>query len=622
MSKQMTEGSRQMTDKKRRWTKVLGTPCGGRGTKDDSSCVIRSSCRGRPALESRARCPRHGWTMDEVLLALRLSSLVRRPSFIRSSVFCLLISVLCLMCGCDLFSKKDPYALQIPPERFRKVQTLELKEAKPEEQVRDINDVNEAPAKELELSLEQCRAMTLENNLELKVQLISPAMAAERVSQEEARFEAAFTSNVNYVKQDTPTASFLDEISGSQTDYFGAGLGVQVPLRTGGTINFDMADARLKTGSPYSIFDPSYSSDMSLSISQPLLRNAGRRVNTYSIRIAEYERQITDARTKLEVISVIAAVDRVYWRLYAARRELEVRKKQYDLAEALYQQALRFVDAGDKPQVEVIRTEAGVAQQLEAIIISENNVRDRERELKRTLNKVGLGMQTPTVLIPGTEPDPVRYELERKRLVTTAMEHRMELLELELQIAEDVAGVEYAKNQTLPLVTLGYTYNINGLGATRDDSFDLLFDTRFEDHRVGLQLEVPLGNGAAKSRLRQAFYQRRQRLASRENRQAMIELEVLNAVDQLEANWQRVLASRQSTILDGRLFEAEKRQFELGLNTSTDVLQTQANFANSQSAEIQALAEYQIALVDLAYATGTLLGAAKVGWEPIVPTTD
>jgi len=548
----------------------------------------------------------------------------RLSSIILSSIVVFLLSyVLCFLAGCEQFSKKDPYALRIAPERFRKVETLELKEAKVEDQVRpDVNDVNEAPPKELELSLEQCRAMTLENNLELKVQLISPAIAAETVSEQEAKFEAAFSSNVTFAKTDTPTASFLDEISGSQTDYLRADMGVQVPLRTGGTVNFNMADNRMKTGSIYSVFDPSFSSDMSLSISQPLLRNAGRRTSTYAIRIAEYERQITDARTKLEVIRVIAAVDRVYWRLYAARRELEVRKQQYDLAEALYQQALRFVEAGDKPQVEVIRTEAGMAQQLEAIIIAENNVRDRERDLKRTLNKMGLGMQTPTVLVPATEPDPVRYELERKRLVVTAMDNRMEMLELELQIAEDVAKVDYMKNQALPLVTMDYTYNVNGLGANRDDSYDLLFDKRFEDHRVGLQLLVPLGNEAAKSRLQQAFYQRRQRLASRDNRQVMIELEVLNAIDQLEANWQRVLASRQSTILDGRLFEAEKRQFELGLGTSTDVLQAQANFANSQSAEILALAEYQIALVDLSYATGTLLGAAKVRWEPIVPTED
>jgi outer membrane protein len=531
--------------------------------------------------------------------------------------------ILCFLAGCDPFSKKDPYALRVNPERLRKIETLALKEAKDEGQVRpDVNDVNEAPPKELELSLEQCRAMTLENNLELKVQLISPAIAAERVSEEEARFEAAFSSNVTFAKADTPTASFLDEISGSQTEYIGTNLGVQVPLRTGGTVNFNMADNRMKTGSIYSVFDPSYSSDMSLSISQPLLRNAGRRTSTYAIRIAEYERQITDARTKLEVIRVLAAVDRVYWLLYAARRELEVRKQQYDLAEALCQQALRFVQAGDKPQVEVIRTEAGVAQRLEAIIIAENNVRVRERDLKRTLNQVGLGMQTPTVLIPATEPDPVRYELETKRLVATALDNRTDMIELELQIAEDVASVEYAKNQALPLVTMDYRYNVNGLGASRDDSFDLLFDKRFEDHRVGLQLLVPLGNEAAKSRLMQAFYQRRQRLARRDNRETMIEREVLDAIDQLEANWQRVLASRQSTILDGRLFEAEKRQFELGLNTSTDVLQAQANFANSQSAEILALTDYQIALVDLSYATGTLLGAAKVRWEPIVPTED
>ena len=527
---------------------------------------------------------------------------------------------LILLAGCEQFAgNEDSYQTRIAPEKTRRIETLELQEAEDEEKApADVNDANEVPPKELELTLEQCRALTLENNLDLKVQLINPALAAERVSEQEAQFEAAFYSNLTYSKSDTPTASFLDEISGSQVDYTSTNLGVQVPLRTGGTVTFDLADSRAKTGSFYSVFDPSYGSDTSVSISQPLLRGAGKRANTYAIRIAEYERQITDARTKLEVIRIIAAVDRVYWRLYAAQRELDVRKKQYDLAEALYQQAGRFVAAGDKPQIEIIRTESGVAQQLEAIILAENNVRDRERDLKRTLNKAGLDMQTPTVVIPATEPDPVRYELEKKLLVATAMNNRMEMLELELQIAQDFDTVDYMRSQSLPLVTMDYRYNVNGLGGTRNESYDLLFDKRFEDHRIGLQLVVPLGNEAGKSQLRQAFYQRRQRLASRDSREALIELEVLNAIDQLEANWQRVLASRQSTILDGRLFDAESRQFELGLGTSTEVLQAQTIFAESQRAEILALSEYQIALVDLAYATGTLLGAAKVRWEPIV----
>jgi len=522
-----------------------------------------------------------------------------------------------LSTGCEqLPAGEEFYKIKIAPEKLRQIETLDLEKAKAEE--RDRGDVNEVPPRELELTLEQCRALTMENNLDLKVQLISPAIAAERVSEEEARFEAAFFSNMGYAKTDTPVATTWD-IAGSKVDYSYTDLGVRVPLRTGGTITFDLVDSRSKTDSIFPTFNPSYSSDLSVSISQPLLRNAGKRANTYAIRIAEYERQITDARTKLEVIRVIAAVDRVYWRLYAARRELEVRKKEYDLAKAQLEQARRFVLSGERSQIEIIRAEAGAAQRLEAIIVAENNLSDRERELKRILNKAGLKMQTPTVLIPGTAPDPIHYELAKQRLVASSIENRMEMLELELQIAEDVSTIGYMRNQALPLVTMDYTYNMNGLGATKDDSFDLLFDKRFEDHRLGLQLLVPLGNEAAKSRLRQAFYQRRQRLATRDNRSALIEIEVLNAIDQLEANWQRILASRQNAILAGRLFEAEKRQFELGLRTSTDVLDAQTKFADAQSAEILALAEYQIALVDLGYATGTLLGAAKVQWEPIVP---
>jgi outer membrane protein len=76
-----------------------------------------------------------------------------------------------------------------------------------------------------------------------------------------------------------------------------------------------------------------------------------------------------------------------------------------------------------------------------------------------------------------------------------------------------------------------------------------------------------------------------------------------------------ILAARQTTIFYDQQYQAEKRQYELGMVKSTDVLDVQTNLADAQRAEICALADYQIALVDLAYATGTLLGAAKVEWK-------
>ena len=69
------------------------------------------------------------------------------------------------------------------------------------------------------------------------------------------------------------------------------------------------------------------------------------------------------------MIRVIALADRVYWRLYAARQELEVRKQQHELANTQLERAKRRLEAGEDAEIEVTRAEAGVAEGLEAIII-------------------------------------------------------------------------------------------------------------------------------------------------------------------------------------------------------------------------------------------------------------
>ena len=68
-------------------------------------------------------------------------------------------------------------------------------------------------------------------------------------------------------------------------------------------------------------------------------------------------------------------------------------------------------------------------------------------------------------------------------------------------------------------------------------------------------------------------------------------------------------------MLAARTAIGEERQFEVGIRTSTDVLEAQSRLADAQSREVQSLAAYQIALVDIAFATGTLLGQSKVEFD-------
>ncbi len=436
------------------------------------------------------------------------------------------------------------------------------------------------------------------------------------MSEEEARFEAVFQSSVAYAESDTPVSA----AAGTQSHLLEGKSGVSMPLRTGGTLDFNLADVRTHSFADGTSLDPAYTSSASASFSQPLLRNAGRRVNTHAIRLAVYGEQLAQTSTRLEIIRVLAAVDRVYWRLYASRCVLKVRRQDYDLAQRQLDTARRLVDAGERSPVEVLRAESALASRLEGIITAEVTVRDRQRELKQAINRPDVPQDSATIIVPGTEPDPAHYQFDMAGLKAQASRNRMELLDLELQLAQSDSTVEYLRNQLLPLVMLDYTYNVNGLGDSRRESYDLLDSRRFADHRAGISLLVPLGNGAAESRLRQALLSRQQKLRTKAEREALIEQEVLMSCDNLEAAWQRILANRQSVLLAQRLLDAERRQYELGINTSNDVLIAQAKLADAQSAEIQALAEHQIALVDTAYATGTILGAAKLRWqEPAAP---
>ena len=96
-----------------------------------------------------------------------------------------------------------------------------------------------------------------------------------------------------------------------------------------------------------------------------------------------------------------------------------------DLADAQLQRAKNLVDAGQVPRIEIIRAEAGLAQRLRAIIIAENLVRQRQRELKKALNIPGLDVDSKTKIITVTPPDPVDYNFEKQKLTQAAIENRM-----------------------------------------------------------------------------------------------------------------------------------------------------------------------------------------------------
>lgn len=393
--------------------------------------------------------------------------------------------VVALLAGCagNPFAwEEGDYGREVALDRLRRLEPAGFdKYAKPEFKVpTDVSGMIDKEAIErarkrfegvenYAIGLEEARASTLSNNLQLQIALVDPAIARETVSQEEARFESAFTLRTLWDENNTPTGLRNPDRTFSGTRLIEPG--VRIPLRTGETVNVNFA-AQRSNANPGGILNPSFSDDLGFSVSQPLLRNAGRRANTAALRIASYNQKAAEASTKLEAIRQLAAIDRSYWRLYQSKKSLEVTQQQYELAQAQLERAERRVKAGSAPEIEVIRSQAGVAERLDAIIRAQNAVLTQQRELKRVMNMPGLTIETPTMLTLSTEPDLVLYLFDRVVLTEQAVNTRMEMLELELRLAADAANIDLAQNRALPLITMDYTYNVNGLGPVRGKAFE------------------------------------------------------------------------------------------------------------------------------------------------------
>src|SRR5690606_32141406 len=133
-----------------------------------------------------------------------------------------------------------------------------------------------------------------------------------------------------------------------------------------------------------------------------------------------------------------------------------------------------------------------------------------------------LPVQSEIVIDLASVPDPALYAANSDAMISSALTSRMELLEVELQLAQDLVRIDLAENQALPELNLDALYRINGLGGSHGAATEILAENEFEDWRIGLTAAIPIGNEAAVSRLRQLVLGRLQRIATKQLREQTI----------------------------------------------------------------------------------------------------
>ena len=504
--------------------------------------------------------------------------------------------------GLDL-KKMTKIPAESPEEVRGRIQEEEKTSNKGTAHIPPLLEIRKGP---VSLTLEQAREHALANNLGLRSSLITPAIASQKVNLEQSRFDATFSSSVSY------DDNLMDRPGG----YYKSLSSLTMTLPTGGSVSVGKEIESKQLGTWLKTV---HMQGDGVDIKQPLLKGAGIRVATAPILIARLESRMSEAQAKINMIRLLADVEIAYWQLDATQRELIIHKNQVKLAQTQLENAEKLIAAGLFTKAERIRANAGLLARREALIVAETAVRLRERELKRLMQLPDLPVDSTNPIICETDWIPLRIKLDPKEVISKAMENRMELAALQLQLLLNDINIRLADNSLFPYLNLEMSYRRLGQALTQSQATKNLYgqDRSVDDYTVGATLAYPFGNRQSKAYRETSRLQKLKTMSSKKDLEIRIRKEVLDAVDLLERDWNRIIAAMDAAQGALEAYEAEVEQNFAGRRTSTEVLEASLYMAQAESRVVRALADYATSKVYIALSTGTMLGFSNIVWEPV-----
>jgi len=457
------------------------------------------------------------------------------------------------------------------------------------------------------LSLKECIAIALQNNLDLAVELFNPQVRNQDLVGEEAVFDPSAFLGAQRTDNRLP-GGFAFGSGASISDYWLLNTGVRQKILTGGTyeIRFDYEYLNSST----SALETS-NTRLLLSLQQPLLKNFGLDANQTGIRIATNNQEISREQLRLKASDVVTKVHDAYFDLIFALENLEVQQRSLRLATELMGLNRARVRAGVAAPVEVTQAEAQEAARRQDVIVAEKAVQDAEDTLKVILNipaSRGWGQS----LQPADRPPFEVKHFNLDEAVREAMQNRYEYRSAKLEIENKELTTRLTRNQLLPDLALTGNVSTSALDTRANRVVGDMFTSDFLSYGVGVVLTVPLGNRGPQATYLKAKLAADQARTSLQQLELLITQQVREAVRRVDANAKRVEANRVARGLAEEQLRVEQRRLEAGVTTTFNVLSFQRDLAAAQANEILAIADYNKSLANLEKVKGSVLEQNKI----------
>lgn len=521
------------------------------------------------------------------------------------------------------------------------------------------------------LTLREAITLALENNKDIEVTRQNVRSAEFDLTSARGFYEPRFAGRTYYEHAKVPVFSFFGGGSDGSltTSGIGGNLGITGNIdRGGGSFSLTTDNSRGTTNNLFSLVNPTYTQNLGIQYTQPLLRGRSFNQGKRTIEIAKRNLSLTDTQFRQRSIETIANVQRAYWDLTYGLRNLQVQRDSVKDAKDQLEHNRRLVDEGQLAPIDIVAAETQVANFEQSVYDALNTVTQSENTLKNLIaqskdDRLWIQSLTPIDPVDLTAPTTTLPEA-----LQAALENRPELELNKTQKDINQINQRFYREQTKPQVDLIASYSINGAAGALSNAINPfssnttpttnqlianvnalstqinptlpqitpipitpaptlpgnltggfgtalgnLLANRYPTYRVGVQFDLPLfGNKTNKAQLGKSLVEGEQINTQRQQLEQNIQVDVRNAlqfVRTAEARLRSAAISRENSV---KQYESEQRKLDEGQSDIYKVLERQTALTTARSNELRAQTELNKAIADLQRATGNSLKANNV----------
>jgi outer membrane protein len=513
------------------------------------------------------------------------------------------------------------------------------------------------------LTMREAIELALANNKDIEVARQNVRVAEFDLRAARGVYDPRFLTNSYYERNETPAASFLSgSASGSVTQsgfYSTSSVQGQTP-KFGGNYRVDFVTNRITTDNQFAALNPQYPSALVFSYAQPIIRGREFDQNRRTIEIARRNLSLTDAQFRQRAIETITGVQRAYWDLVYALRNLQIQRDAVRDARAQLEHNRRLVPEGVLAPIDVVAAEAQVSGFEQSVYSALDDVGRAENNLK---NLIAENREAPiwnVSLVPVDSVDVPPPAVPLQDAMQVALRSRPELQSSD--VAREINEVEqrFAREQTKPQVDFVASYTATGLAGSLNttgadnpllsstaqlrerinllsgiagldplpappaqtlpdnlvgslgQSYGNLLANRYNTFRFGVQINLPFRNTTAEAQLGRTLVEAERIKTQREQLEQLIQVDVRNALQQVRTAESRLRAAASTRTASEQQYESERRKLDAGQSTVFLVLERQTALATARGNELRAQTELNKAVAELQRATGNALEQNRV----------